>query len=445
MTIQARKLVRRLIPALTTDWRKGQHGRVGVVGGSFEYTGAPYYAGISCLKTGADLCHLFCTEEAAIPIKSYSPELIVHPLLRSDNSLKGLEASERDQVLHAAVEKISDVFSRLDTLVIGPGLGRDAGVQEITRQLIQRAKSASLPLVLDGDALFLISLEPDVIRGYTHAILTPNAMEYARLCVSIGLLDEVDPAKAAKIHPTQLSQTALEAFDLHQRSMTSPDVLQSIGKGFLLSFACATDHEDKTPSMDVTMVDEAAIAENEKELAGFASGSVTSISPVLERVLEEIRATGIAYYQWAHLKPLLMAKLQVAMDQVAAADPNAPTVGVGWSPTNKNSASERRATITELLNTFDGPPFTLQRLTEVIMEPLKSYKTLNKLINALEKLLAVSTTIQVVDPRAAPPPSAADPAPVPDATLPAPLPVQVVAEGDVVARAPWSNSDGSSQ
>jgi hypothetical protein len=81
---------------------------------------------------------------------------------------------------------------------------------------------------------------------------------------------------------------------------------------------------------------------------------VTSISPALERVLEEIRATGVPYYQWAHLKPLLVAKLQAAMDQVAAADTNAPTVGVGWSPTNKNSASERRATITELLNTFDG-------------------------------------------------------------------------------------------
>lgn len=32
------------------------------------------------------------------------------------------------------------------------------------------------------------------------------------------------------------------------------------------------------------------------------------------------------------------------------------------------------------------PPFTLQRLTEVILDPQKSYKTLNKLINALEKV-----------------------------------------------------------
>jgi len=29
----------------------GQGGKVGVLGGSFEYTGAPYYAGISALKT----------------------------------------------------------------------------------------------------------------------------------------------------------------------------------------------------------------------------------------------------------------------------------------------------------------------------------------------------------------------------------------------------------
>lgn len=33
-----------------------------------------------------------------------------------------------------------------------------------------------------------------------------------------------------------------------------------------------------------------------------------------------------------------------------------------------------------------SPPFTLQRLTEVILEPHKFYKSLNKLINALEKV-----------------------------------------------------------
>ncbi|RLN49930.1 hypothetical protein BBJ29_001686 [Phytophthora kernoviae] len=176
-----RSLVSRLIPPLASHWHKGQQGRVGVVGGSFEYTGAPYYAGISSLKTGADLCHLFCVEEAAVPIKSYSPELIVHPLLRSDASLESLEESKRVKVLNEAVEKISQILPRLDALVVGPGLGRDVSVQEITRQVIARAKAANLPLVLDGDALYLVSLEPEVVKGYTNAILTPNAVSIETL------------------------------------------------------------------------------------------------------------------------------------------------------------------------------------------------------------------------------------------------------------------------
>lgn len=75
---------------------------------------------------------------------------------------------------------------------------------------------------------------------------------------------------------------------------------------------------------------------------------------MLERVLEEIRATGVPQYPWTHLKKLLIAKLEVAMDQVAAADNSSATVGIGWSPTSKNRANERRSTITELLNTFEG-------------------------------------------------------------------------------------------
>jgi len=168
--------VSRLIPPLAAHWHKGQQGRVGVVGGSFEYTGAPFYAGVSSLKTGADLCHLFCVEEAAVPIKSYSPELIVHPLLRSDASLAAVHESQRAKILADAVERIAAVLPRLDSLVIGPGLGRDASVQEMTRQLIAKAREVNLPLVLDGDALFLVSLEPDTVKGYRNAILTPNAV-----------------------------------------------------------------------------------------------------------------------------------------------------------------------------------------------------------------------------------------------------------------------------
>jgi ATP-dependent NAD(P)H-hydrate dehydratase len=41
---------KRIIPNLSSSLHKGQSGKIGIVGGSFEYTGAPYYAGISSLK-----------------------------------------------------------------------------------------------------------------------------------------------------------------------------------------------------------------------------------------------------------------------------------------------------------------------------------------------------------------------------------------------------------
>ncbi|MBV97263.1 ATP-dependent (S)-NAD(P)H-hydrate dehydratase, partial [Eschrichtius robustus] len=77
----ALQLVRNVVPPLAAWQHKGQAGRIGVVGGCPEYTGAPYFAAISALKVGADLSHVFSTQDAAPVIKSYSPELIVHPVL----------------------------------------------------------------------------------------------------------------------------------------------------------------------------------------------------------------------------------------------------------------------------------------------------------------------------------------------------------------------------
>ncbi|GLE06812.1 hypothetical protein PINS_up016422 [Pythium insidiosum] len=202
---KARTLVQRMIPPLTHSFRKGQHGRVGVVGGSFEYTGAPYYAGIAALKTGADLAHIFCTREAAIPIKSYSPELIVHPLLPSDASIAADAPQDSESAIDRSVKRIAEVFPRIDTLVFGPGLGRDRAVQTATSRLIAHAKEAQLVIVLDGDALFFASLEPSLINGYDRIILTPNAMEYARLCAAVKLTDAPDPVLAASVCPKLLS------------------------------------------------------------------------------------------------------------------------------------------------------------------------------------------------------------------------------------------------
>ncbi len=83
--------VRGIVPQLTTDMHKGQCGRIGVFGGCNMYTGAPYFAAISALKTGADLVHVFCESDAGQVIKSYSPELIVHPVLDTEYILEEID------------------------------------------------------------------------------------------------------------------------------------------------------------------------------------------------------------------------------------------------------------------------------------------------------------------------------------------------------------------
>lgn len=45
------KIVKSCIPPLEDRSQyKGQAGRIGIIGGSLEYTGAPYFSGISALK-----------------------------------------------------------------------------------------------------------------------------------------------------------------------------------------------------------------------------------------------------------------------------------------------------------------------------------------------------------------------------------------------------------
>lgn len=94
---------------------------------------------------------MFCTEGAATVIKSYSPELIVHPLLQesfgrhvtSCSNLEFVEArvgdlftkrievcrkideEARAALLQEAHDEIQRWMRSFKSIVIGPGLGRD--------------------------------------------------------------------------------------------------------------------------------------------------------------------------------------------------------------------------------------------------------------------------------------------------------------------------------
>ena len=148
--------MRALVPKLSAENHKGSAGRIGVIGGSAEYTGAPYYAAVSALKTGADLSFVFCQPEAAAPIKSYSPELIVYPYLP--------HSSATQHTADEAAKRVIDSLSRLHALVVGPGLGRNS-MSSTRHAIVSAARESGIPIVLDGDATFMLSENPDLLTA----------------------------------------------------------------------------------------------------------------------------------------------------------------------------------------------------------------------------------------------------------------------------------------
>ncbi|XP_048608031.1 ATP-dependent (S)-NAD(P)H-hydrate dehydratase isoform X2 [Brassica napus] len=188
----AESVLRTVTPSLDPERHKGQAGKIAVIGGCREYTGAPYFAAISALKIGADLSHVFCTKDAAPVIKSYSPELIVHPVLEESYTIS---EEEKRKVQDEVIGEVDKWMERFDCLVIGPGLGRDPFLLECVSKIMLLAKKFNVPFVVDGDGLLLVTNSIDLVKSYPLAVLTPNVNEYKRLVQKV-LNCEVDEEKA---------------------------------------------------------------------------------------------------------------------------------------------------------------------------------------------------------------------------------------------------------
>ena len=85
---------------------------------------------------------------------------------------------------HAIVHSAGDVGEqladpRIDAIAVGPGLGRGNGAT----RLLDQARAAHRPLVLDADALFVLAgTGVEKLRLAPHLpIITPHAGEFARM------------------------------------------------------------------------------------------------------------------------------------------------------------------------------------------------------------------------------------------------------------------------
>jgi hydroxyethylthiazole kinase-like uncharacterized protein yjeF len=134
---------------------KGDFGHVLVVGGDQGMDGAVRLAATAALRTGAGLVSVVTRQEHVSQVNATRPELMCH----------GVQSPH----------ELAPLIKKASVVVVGPGLGQS----DWSRALLSAVLASALPLVVDADALNLLSQQKNV--RCDHWVLTPHPGEASRL------------------------------------------------------------------------------------------------------------------------------------------------------------------------------------------------------------------------------------------------------------------------
>jgi len=157
-------MVKKYIPPRKPNSRKGDNGKILIIGGSYIYHGAPILSSLAALRTGSDLVYTAVPKVNVHETRAASPDLIVIPLADS-------------KLTRGSVNKLlGQVPAGIDSAAIGMGLA----VQDIEalKLLIKSLIERDVRLSLDASALRKEILP--IIKG-KNILVTPHPGEFERL------------------------------------------------------------------------------------------------------------------------------------------------------------------------------------------------------------------------------------------------------------------------
>ncbi len=140
---------------------KGTFGHALFMSGSYGKMGATVLGARACLRSGVGLLTVYCPAAGYIILQTAVPEAmtLTDPAANYLSQLPPLEA--------------------YNAIGIGPGLGKEPATRQVVQQLLQNTR---LPLVLDADALNILSEDQNLLSALPpHSILTPHPKEFERL------------------------------------------------------------------------------------------------------------------------------------------------------------------------------------------------------------------------------------------------------------------------
>ncbi|XP_026163746.1 serine/threonine-protein phosphatase 4 regulatory subunit 2-B isoform X2 [Mastacembelus armatus] len=129
----------------------------------------------------------------------------------------------------------------------------------------------------------------------------------------------------------------------------------------------------------------------EEALRDFDKKAKKEASPLLEQFLCHIAKTGETMVQWSQFKNYFLFKLEKVMDDFRASAPEQR------GPANPNVESipfeDMKERILKIVKGYNGIPFTIQRLCELLTEPKRNYTGTDKFLRGVEKNVMVVSCV----------------------------------------------------
>lgn len=188
-----------VLPPVPADAHKGSMGRVTIVAGRAGMAGACVLAGLGALRAGAGMAALVSPGANRDILQTALPEALF---------------VERDAL-------DADFQSGAKAVVAGPGMGTDDGALALLRGM---ARGGDAPLLLDADAVTLLSRNPDLRDeiGERPLVLTPHPGEAGRLLSK--------PVGAITADPFGAAAEAAERFRCAVLLKGSPSLVAAPGR-----------------------------------------------------------------------------------------------------------------------------------------------------------------------------------------------------------------------
>jgi len=160
--------IKATLPKRKSEFNKGNCGRVVLVTGSIGMAGSGCIAAKASLRSGSGLVYIAGPSSLINVYQSVVPEAIAIEL--KDN--RGIISEE-------SISTILEILKKCDVAAIGPGLSTDSSIYNIICRI---AENVNIPVVLDADALNVVSKNTDIFRSFQKdVVITPHPGEMSRL------------------------------------------------------------------------------------------------------------------------------------------------------------------------------------------------------------------------------------------------------------------------